>query len=122
MDTLPSDLGGPEQWAPTTAKDIRGATTRYNKSQFFDNPLNELARSSPSEVISRYSISAVNTGSTHVALGFLSGLLNLLFGLATVSRAVLDRLVHNAHRLTLKGDSMRKITAQRANLDAAKKT
>jgi hypothetical protein len=35
---------------------------------------------------------------------------------------VLDRLIHNAHPLTLKGDSMRKITAQRAKLDAAKKT
>ena len=40
----------------------------------------------------------------------------------TIADAVLDRLVHNAHRLTLKGDSMRKITAQRANLDANKKT
>ena len=32
----------------------------------------------------------------------------------TSADAVLDRLVHNAHRLALKGDSMRKITAQRA--------
>jgi DNA replication protein DnaC len=40
----------------------------------------------------------------------------------TIADAVLDRLVHNAHRLELKGDSMRKITAQRAKLDAAKKT
>ena len=40
----------------------------------------------------------------------------------TIADAVLDRLVHNAHRLILKGDSMRKITAQRANLDAAKKS
>ena len=39
----------------------------------------------------------------------------------TVADAILDRLVHNAHRLALKGDSMRKITAQRPNLDAAKK-
>src|SRR6267378_8275886 len=39
----------------------------------------------------------------------------------TIADAVLDRLVHNAHRLALEGDSMRKITAQRANLDAAKK-
>jgi DNA replication protein DnaC len=31
----------------------------------------------------------------------------------TIADAVLDRLVHNAHRLELKGDSMRKITAQR---------
>jgi DNA replication protein DnaC len=40
----------------------------------------------------------------------------------TIADAVLDRLVHNAHRLTLKGESMRKITAQRAILDATKKT
>jgi IstB-like ATP binding protein len=40
----------------------------------------------------------------------------------TIADAVLDRLVHNAHRLALEGDSMRKITAQRASLDAAKKT
>ena len=39
----------------------------------------------------------------------------------TIADAVLDRLVHNAHRLTLKGDSMRKITAQCAPLDASKK-
>ncbi len=40
----------------------------------------------------------------------------------TIADAVLDRLVHNAHRLELKGDSMRKIAAERAKLDAAKKT
>ncbi|XSC43455.1 ATP-binding protein [Bradyrhizobium sp. RDT10] len=40
----------------------------------------------------------------------------------TIADAVLDRLVHNAHRLALKGDSMRKITAQRAILDTTKKT
>jgi DNA replication protein DnaC len=40
----------------------------------------------------------------------------------TIADAVLDRLVHNAHRLALKGDSMRKITAQRVNLDATKKS
>lgn len=39
----------------------------------------------------------------------------------TIADAVLDRLVHNAHRLNLKGDSMRKITAQRTGLDASKK-
>ena len=39
----------------------------------------------------------------------------------TIADAVLDRIVHNAYRLELKGDSMRKITAQRAKLDAAKK-
>jgi DNA replication protein DnaC len=41
---------------------------------------------------------------------------------STIADAVLDRLVHNAHRLALKGDSLRKITAQRATLDATKKT
>lgn len=40
----------------------------------------------------------------------------------TIADAVLDRLVHNAHRLELKGESMRKITAQRAELDLAKET
>lgn len=39
----------------------------------------------------------------------------------TIADAVLDRLIHNAHRLELKGDSMRKIVAQRAKLDAGKK-
>jgi hypothetical protein len=39
----------------------------------------------------------------------------------TIADAVLDRLVHNAHRLALKGNSMRKIAAQRSNLDATKK-
>jgi hypothetical protein len=31
--------------------------------------------------------------------------------------AFLDRLVHNAHRLTLKGESMRKTAAKNAGLD-----
>ena len=31
----------------------------------------------------------------------------------TVADAILDRLVHNAHRLTLNGDSMRKAAAKR---------
>src|ERR1700754_1361922 len=31
----------------------------------------------------------------------------------TIADAVLDRIVHNAHRLAITGDSMRKITAQR---------
>jgi DNA replication protein DnaC len=34
---------------------------------------------------------------------------------------VLDRLVHNAHRLELKGDSMRKVATKTSNLDAANK-
>ena len=45
-----------------------------------------------------------------------------MFGDPTIADAVLDRIVHNAHRLTIKGDSMHKITAQRAKLDAASKT
>lgn len=35
----------------------------------------------------------------------------------TVADAVLDRLVHGAHRLTLKGESLRKAAAKRAGLD-----
>ena len=38
----------------------------------------------------------------------------------TVADAILDRLVHNAHRLTLKGDSLRKAAAKRAGLDVKK--
>ena len=37
----------------------------------------------------------------------------------TVADAILDRLVHNAHRLTLSGDSMRKAAAKRSGLDAS---
>ena len=54
-----------------------------------DSPLNELARSKPSEVMSRYSTSAKNVGSTHVAFGFLMGLVSLDFGLTTVSSCFL---------------------------------
>jgi DNA replication protein DnaC len=35
----------------------------------------------------------------------------------TIADAILDRLLHNAHRLTLKGDSLRKTTAKRSGLD-----
>ena len=35
----------------------------------------------------------------------------------TVADAILDRLVHNAHRLTLTGGSLRKAAAKRAALD-----
>ena len=35
----------------------------------------------------------------------------------TIADAILDRLIHNAHRLTLKGESMRKTAAKRAGLD-----
>ena len=36
----------------------------------------------------------------------------------TVADAILDRLVHNAHRMTLTGESMRKGAAKRSGLDA----
>ena len=36
----------------------------------------------------------------------------------TVADAILDRLVHNAHRLSLTGESMRKEAAKRSGLDA----
>lgn len=36
----------------------------------------------------------------------------------TVADAILDRLVHNAHRLNLTGDSMRKAATKRVGLDA----
>ena len=35
----------------------------------------------------------------------------------TIADAILDRLVHNAHRLNLKGDSLRKTAAKRQGLD-----
>jgi DNA replication protein DnaC len=35
----------------------------------------------------------------------------------TIADAILDRLVHNAHRLTLTGESLRKAAAKRAGLD-----
>lgn len=45
-----------------------------------------------------------------------------VIGDPTLADAILDRLVHNAHRLVLKGESMRKIKAQRDSLDAAATT
>ena len=36
----------------------------------------------------------------------------------TLADAILDRLVHNAHRVTLKGESLRKTAAKRQKLDA----
>jgi len=41
-----------------------------------------------------------------------------IIGDPTLADAILDRLVHNAHRLTLKGESMRKTAAKRQTLDA----
>src|ERR1700758_1672605 len=40
-----------------------------------------------------------------------------IIGNPTIADAILDRLVHNAHRLTLKGDSLRKAAAKRQKLD-----
>ena len=37
-------------------------------------------------------------------------------GKATLADAILDRLVHNAHKINLKGDSMRKVLAKNLNL------
>jgi DNA replication protein DnaC len=40
-----------------------------------------------------------------------------IIGDPTTADAILDRLVHNAHRLTLKGESLRKAAAKRQTLD-----
>jgi len=40
-----------------------------------------------------------------------------IIGDPTLADAILDRLVHNAHRLTLKGESLRKAAAKRQKLD-----
>ena len=41
-----------------------------------------------------------------------------IIGDPTLADAILDRLVHNAHRLALKGESLRKAAATRQTLDA----
>jgi DNA replication protein DnaC len=41
-----------------------------------------------------------------------------IIGDPTIADAILDRLVHNAHRLILKGESLRKPAAKRQKLDA----
>jgi DNA replication protein DnaC len=41
-----------------------------------------------------------------------------IIGDPTIADAILDRLVHNAHRLILKGESLRKVAAKRHKLDA----
>jgi hypothetical protein len=57
-----------------------------------DNPLNELLRSKPSDVMSLYSTSAKNIGSTHVAFGFLMGLVSFDLGLTTESSCLRGRV------------------------------
>jgi DNA replication protein DnaC len=41
-----------------------------------------------------------------------------IIGHPTIADAILDRLVHNVHRLILKGGSLRKVAAKRQKLDA----
>ncbi len=41
-----------------------------------------------------------------------------VIGDPTLADAILDRLVHNAHRLALKGESLRKAAAKHHKLDA----
>ena len=38
-----------------------------------------------------------------------------MFGAPSLADAILDRLVHNAHRIELRGESMRKISARRTS-------
>jgi DNA replication protein DnaC len=45
-----------------------------------------------------------------------------IIGDPTIADAILDRLVHNAHRLNLKGESMRKVAAKHHKLDAVPTT
>ncbi len=45
-----------------------------------------------------------------------------MFGDPTLADAILDRLVHNAHRLPLTGDSMRKRAAKARALDGTQDT
>jgi DNA replication protein DnaC len=40
-----------------------------------------------------------------------------VFGNPTIADAMLDRLVHSAHRIDLKGESLRKLRAAKARLD-----
>ena len=40
-----------------------------------------------------------------------------IIGDPTLADAILDRLVHNAHRIALKGESLRKAVAKRQTLD-----
>jgi hypothetical protein len=74
-----STATGMARWSTlsTHFKNFMGSKRSQDLGVPLVSPLNELARSSPSEVISRYSISAVNEGSTHVALGILIGFVSL---------------------------------------------
>jgi hypothetical protein len=65
------------------------AANRAVRVHAFDSPLNEHARSKPSAVMSRYSTSATNVGSTQVAFGALIGFVSFDLGLTTVSSCFL---------------------------------
>jgi DNA replication protein DnaC len=56
-------------------------------------------------------------GSTIVTSQLPVGHWHEIIGDPTIADAVLDRLVHNAHRLALKGESLRKVAAKRQKLD-----
>ena len=54
------------------------------------------------------------SGSTLITSQFDTELWHDTIGNPTVADAILDRLVHNAHRITLKGETMRKPKGQKA--------
>src|SRR3954470_504431 len=58
-----------------------------------------------------------NRGSTMVTSQLPVEHWHEIIGNPTLADAILDRLVHNAHRLTLKGESLRKAAAKRQKLD-----
>jgi DNA replication protein DnaC len=59
-----------------------------------------------------------NRGSTIVTSQLPVDHWHEVIGDPTIADAVLDRLVHNAHRLVLKGESLRKRAAKAMMLDA----
>ena len=52
------------------------------------------------------------SGSTLITSQFTTGSWHDLIGNPTVADAILDRLIHNAHRIELSGESMRKKKAE----------
>jgi hypothetical protein len=97
---LPSDAGGrcalQRNSRRSACIDVRGCRRGLRTRRAwlvaprsFRETLKELCRRSPSDVMSRNLTSAVNDGSTHVALGFLMGFVSLDFGLTTVSSCFL---------------------------------
>jgi hypothetical protein len=67
----------PHEMSAVVRLGCRSGARGYSRRVPFERPLNELCLSSPSDVMSRNSASAVNDGSTHVAFGFLMGLVSL---------------------------------------------